>query len=155
MTLLQLISIPLFIYILYARYQGWPVASKPFVFVQILAGYIVFFALKNSLEYAILWILNLKSHLQNYYFKKFSYRNKFGILLFILSSFLVYTSSDSLILIYISFGILGLVLLISTLNFISNYRSQIIGHPFYFILYFCALELAPYYLVIKSFSAYY
>jgi hypothetical protein len=150
LTLLQVLSIPLFIYILYCYYQGWPVASKPFVYIQILVAYIVFFGVKNGLEYSVIWILNLRPHLSIYTFKKFTYRNVFGILLFVLSTFLVYTSSNNTIMIYLAVGIFGLLFLISLINFMASYRSQIIVYPFYFILYFCALELAPYYLVFKT-----
>ncbi len=153
LTLLQVVSIPLFIYLIYGYYRGWPAASQPFVYIQILAGYVVFFGVKNSLEYAVIWILNLRSHLTIYTFKKYTYRNVFGILLFVLSCFLAYASSYNTLILYISLSIFGLFFLISLINFIANYKSQIIGHPFYFILYFCALELAPYYLVFKTIDA--
>lgn len=145
----QCISIPLFLFITYSYLSGDSPAAHPFIFIQILAGYVLFVITKNMLEFAASWILGLQPYFKGYFFKKLSYRNILGLLLLILCCFLLYSQLDQHILFYSSLALIGLVLLISIVNFGSKYRSEIIAHPFYFILYFCALELAPYYIMYK------
>ncbi|MFT5752737.1 MAG: hypothetical protein ACI828_002276 [Flavobacteriales bacterium] len=153
LTTVQYISIPLFIFLGYSIFSEWSPAGHPFDFIQILAGYILFIMTKNMLEFGVSWILGIQPYFKGYFFKKTSYRNILGLVLLVLCCFLLYSQLNTLILFYVSLGLLGLVLLISIVNFGSKYRSEIIAHPFYFILYFCALELAPYYIVYKVIAA--
>lgn len=152
LTTIQYISIPLFIFLGYSIFAGWTPAAHPFDFIQILAGYSIFIMTKNMLEFGASWILGIQPYFKGYFFKKTSYRNVLGLLLLILCCFLLYSKLNTLILFYVSLGLVCLILLISIVNFGSKYRSEIIAHPFYFILYFCALELAPYYIVYKVIS---
>lgn len=145
----QFISIPLFLFLGYSIYSDWAPAAHPFDFIQILSGYILFMITKNVLENVASWTLGIQPYFKGYFFKKMSYRNVLGLLLLILCCFLLYSQLDKQIMLYVSLGLIGLVLLISFVNFGGKYRSEIIAHPFYFILYFCALELAPYYIVYK------
>ena len=148
-TVVQYISIPLFLFLGYSIYSKWSPSAHAFDFIQIFAGYILFTVTKTTLENVASWTLGIQPYFKGYFFKKMSYLNVLGLLLLILSCFLLYSQLNQLVLFYISLGLIGLVLLISIVNFGSKYRSEIIAHPFYFILYFCALELAPYYIVYK------
>jgi hypothetical protein len=150
MSSVQWISVPLFIFLGYCLFSEWSPAAHPFEFIQILAAYILFTVAKNMIEFGASWILGIQPYFKGYFFKKTSYRNVLGLLLLLLCCFLLYSKLDPYILFYTCLGLIGLVLLISIINFGSKYRSEIIAHPFYFILYFCALELAPYYIVYKA-----
>ena len=153
LTTVQYISIPLFLFLGYSIFSEWSPAAHPFAFIQILAGYTLFILAKNMLGFGASWILGIQPYFKGYFFKKMSYRNILGLLLLVFCCFLLYSKLNKLVLFYISIGLVSLILLVSIVNFSGKYRSEIIAHPFYFILYFCALELAPYYIVYKVIAA--
>lgn len=148
-TLVQICTVSLTIFLIYSHLNDQTPAEQPFIFLQILLGYIILLFSKGVLEYIVTYFLGLKELFEPYHFKKYSYRNLMGIALLACCSFLLYNHNPSKTLIFITLGIAGIITLISILNIASKYRREILNHPFYFILYFCALEIAPYYILYK------
>lgn len=148
-TLVQICTVSLTVFLIYSYLNNQAPSEQPFIFLQILLGYIILLFSKGILEYVVTYFLGFKDLFESYHFKKSSYRNLLGIALLACSSILLYNQNHSKTLIFISLGLTGVIVLISIINIASKYRKVILSHPFYFILYFCTLEIAPYYILYK------
>ncbi len=106
---------------------------------------------KVLLERLIGSLFEIDTLIDEYLFQKTSYKNLIGLLLFPINLFLLYSFNPNHTIIYI---ILVFLVIINILGFISTIKtnqSLIIQNLFYFILYLCALEIAPYIIIYKVF----
>ncbi|MBU2950740.1 DUF4271 domain-containing protein [Tamlana agarivorans] len=87
----------------------------------------------------------------HYLFQKITFKNYLGILLLPINAILLFSFQPTLPIIY---GIIILLLIINTIGLISSFKthqSLIKSNLFYFILYLCTLEIAPYIILYKVF----
>ncbi len=63
--------------------------------------------------------------------------------------FIIYNPSGSLTILHISFGFMAGFYLLKMLFLVYKNRSLLIRNWYYFILYLCALEIAPYFFLYK------
>ncbi|RMB58531.1 DUF4271 domain-containing protein [Dokdonia sinensis] len=148
-TLVQVCTVSLTIFLIYSYLNNKIPSEQPFIFLQLLLGYIILLFSKGILEYVVTYFLGLKELFESYHFKKITYRNLLSIALLVCCCFFIFSKNPNNTLIFIILGISGVIILISSFNIASKYRGEILSHPFYFILYFCALEIAPYYILYK------
>ena len=80
-------------------------------------------------------------------FRKLTYLNYSGIIMLIANIILSYIIPNSKIVLFISIFLIGLINLIGWVRIIKNYQILISGYFFYFILYLCALEIAPFVII--------
>ncbi|MEJ6623413.1 MAG: DUF4271 domain-containing protein [Flavobacteriaceae bacterium] len=85
-------------------------------------------------------------------FKKSSYFNYASIILFISNLLFLFLFPNSRILFFVSIGLAFLVILSGWLVIIRNHQKHIINNIFYFILYLCALEIAPFLIIVRIFK---
>ncbi|MFI8377524.1 DUF4271 domain-containing protein [Leeuwenhoekiella sp. NPDC079379] len=148
----QLLSISLFIHIALMRF-GIAVEIAPvLLFIRIALVYIVFVALKFFIERMMGVLFSGEQVLSSYQFQKLSYRSFFAMILLPVNALFIYGLNPSLVLIKIIIGIFILFNLISLFNTLRRYEKLIYFNLFYFILYLCALEIAPYFILYKVFS---
>ncbi|WP_366523558.1 DUF4271 domain-containing protein [uncultured Kordia sp.] len=146
--LIQIISITIFSYVAIIFFHP-SLVDAPFLFVKIITFTTFFIIIKYILEKIIAVILDLETHVNTYNFHKLSIRNLFGIILIPVNLVLVYYTNGnkiiffSVILTFFLYNLIGLFLLL------KNYQNLIISKLFYFILYLCALEIAPYLVMYK------
>lgn len=110
-----------------------------YVFIFIFARFIIGFLLAVLFE---------KEKEQQYFtFLKLSYLSNFSILILplLIINFYINSSLFSMFLLIIA----GLLLLYFFVLQIKNNQKFVFSHIFYFILYLCALEIAPYVIVYK------
>ncbi len=124
---------------------------NPYVILtQLSFGYLLFVLTKYCIEKIIGDVFSIDSILDRYIFIKLTYRHYFLLLLILpLCIFLNYTDLEKSLLPII---VLSIFLIFNTLFLISYYRkkrAQIFKNLFYFILYLCALEIAPYLILYK------
>ncbi len=151
LVFIQFLIIPLVLLIFYSGFQNESVSTDFWLFLKFFIGYLIFFSGKYLLIYIITALLKL-SHLRaSYHFYRISYLNYFSLLLLLFCFIFYYTLDPSVYTLHISLWIIGIVFLISLINILLKYKNEILHHPFYFILYFCALEIAPYYILYKVF----
>ncbi len=149
--IVQIISFTIFIYIAVIFFHP-TLINAPFLFVKIITFTTFFIIIKYILEKIVAVILDLESHINTYNFYKLSTRNLFGITLIPINLLLVYYINGnkiiffSVILTFLLYNLIGLFFLL------KNYQKLIISKLFYFILYLCALEIAPYLVIYKFFS---
>ena len=113
----------------------------------------VFILIKVLIERLIGSLFEIDKLVDQYLFQKTSFKNYLGVLLLPINALLLYSFKPTLPIIY---GIISLLLLVNILGLISSFKthqSLIKNNLFYFILYLCALEIAPYVILYKVFIA--
>jgi len=147
---IQLLAVSLFIYLIFNE-LGYVTKNSPWLFyVQICAAYFVFIGIKLFLEKIIGYLFNIEQLMNQYLYQKLTYRNYIGIFILACSILMVYSFGSNqtflLIILALALGFNGFGLLLSY----KNFRSKLMPHFLYFILYLCALEIAPYFILYKA-----
>ncbi|WP_028376829.1 DUF4271 domain-containing protein [Leeuwenhoekiella sp. MAR_2009_132] len=148
----QLLSVSLFIQIALTHFGIAVEISPVLLYIRIALVYVVFIALKFFIERMMGVLFSGEHVLSSYQFQKLSYRSFFALILLPVNALFVYGINPSLILIKIIIGVFVLFNLISLFNTLRKYEKLIYFNLFYFILYLCALEIAPYFILYKVFS---
>ena len=144
----QVISFSIFGYIAVTFFRPYLI-DAPFLFIKIISFMVFFIVIRYILEKIMAVILDIEVYINAYNFHKINARNLFGLLLIPINLVLVYYDYKnkiiffSVILIFFSYNLIVLFLLL------KNYQKLIISKLFYFILYLCALEIAPYLVIYK------
>lgn len=110
-----------------------------------------FILIKVLLERLIGSLFEIDQLIDQYMFQKISYKNFIGLLLIPINLILIYSFKPPIMGIYIIIGLLVLINLIGLITTIKTNQSLIKQNLFYFILYLCALEIAPYIILYKVF----
>jgi len=142
----QVVLISLFLFLWYAISIGENYTTSPDLYVKILIGYTIFEVLRTLIDKIIGYLLNIQRVMNIYLYRKLTFKNFLSILVLILCFFIVYSDLTSINFLYISLGVIITLYFISLAMTISKYQDQILSLPSYFILYFCTLEIAPYYI---------
>lgn len=147
----QIVCVSIFIYLVFKVFDPSEVRSNNWLFLQICTAYSVFVLIKYSLEKMVGNIFSIDEVINNYLYQKLSYRNFLGILFFAGNLFFLYIHPPTaLALLFFGAAILAL----NAIALLYSYKKNgklIIGNFFYFILYLCALEIAPYIILYKTF----
>ncbi|MFT5981909.1 MAG: hypothetical protein ACI9RM_000333 [Ulvibacter sp.] len=146
----QVISISLFIFLLLNFRSPELKETNPWLFVQICTAYSFFILVKFLVEKIVGSIFSIDAIVNTYLYHKLSYRNLLGIVVFIGNLIFFYVAEPSMTLILI---FLGFLLILNFFTLFNSYKSlgkTILGNFFYFILYLCTLEIAPYLILYKT-----
>jgi hypothetical protein len=111
----------------------------------------VFILIKVLLERLIGSLFEIDKLIDQYLFQKISYKNLLGLVLIPINLLLIYSFKPRLILLYIIVILLVLINIMGLITTIKTNQSIIKQNLFYFILYLCALEIAPYIILYKVF----
>lgn len=144
MFIIQLISFSFFILLLLS-YFGYSETSNYITYIQIITFLFVFILSKFLIEKIIGNILNTERFVDQFNLVKVNYRAFFGLVLLPVNIILYYNHTPLQIAFYIILVIFVLYNLITYYFLIKTYQKLILGKLFYFILYLCTLEIAPYY----------
>lgn len=143
----QITIFSLFLFLWYTISRGENYPQQPELYVKILMGYLIFEVTKLFIDKIIGYLLNIQGLMQLYMYRKINFKNLLSILVLILCFFIVYSNFATIQLLQISLWVIIGLYFISLAMTISKYQDQILSLPSYFILYFCTLEIAPYYIV--------
>jgi hypothetical protein len=116
---------------------------------KIAVGISVFILIKVLLERLLGSIFSMDDLIDQYVFQKISYKNFLGLILLPINALLLFTFSPTTQLIY---GFLAFLVLVNFIGLITSFKRHlnlIKNNLFYFILYLCALEIAPYLFLCK------
>ena len=117
------------------------------VFIQIFTFLFIFTLSKFLIEKIISVLFGLEELVDQINLQKVSYRTYVGMILFPFCVALFYMPTVSVNVIYaVTAAIIGVNLIIYFI-FIKKYQNFIFSKIVYFILYLCALEIAPYYFI--------
>ena len=146
--LVQVISFSIFVYAAAIFFRPTMVET-PFSFVKITSFILFFLLIKYIIEKIIAIILDIEPYIDAYNFQKINARNLFGLLLLPINLCLIYSIQGNRIVFFSVFFIFLAYNLIVLFLLLRNYQKLIISKLFYFILYLCALEIAPYLVIYK------
>ena len=145
-----IISLSLFCFLGYSTF----IDSIPFnlgAFLKILLGIGSIILIKILLERLIGSLFGIDTLMDSYLFQKTNYKNYTGLLLLPINILLVFTIPLSVNVFYVIFALIFIINLIGFITSIKTHQKTIINNIFYFILYLCALEIAPYVILYKLF----
>jgi hypothetical protein len=149
LLLFQIISVSLFLYLCFGIFEWQVVSGQITLYFKIAIIYTVIVICKLLIEKIVATIFSIDSIIDEYLFYKVSYRNFIGVILLPINIIFIYALQPSEIAFII---LLILLIILNTIMLVSFYKkneSVILSHLFYFILYLCALEIAPYFILYK------
>ncbi|WP_159799683.1 DUF4271 domain-containing protein [Flavobacterium sp. MK4S-17] len=148
---IQIVSFAFLIQLLLAS-VGMAEKTNWITFIQISTLIGVFILAKYLIEKIIATSFNIEEFNEQYNLHKVNYRTYIGLLLLPVNVILYYNDKLPAVVLYSITGIILLAAVISYLVSLRNYQNAILGKLFYFILYLCALEIAPYYFMYYWFT---
>tara|TARA_R110002051_G_scaffold234092_1_gene295685 strand:+ start:53796 stop:54455 length:660 start_codon:yes stop_codon:yes gene_type:complete len=143
LSIFQILNFALFIYLANDVFPSRSSSQAPYLFYSIIGFLIVFFMTKVFLQLANGLIFNISDVISEYLFKKISYLNYSGLIMFIANILLTYVVKDSKAVVYISGFLILLINAIGLVIVLRNHQKLIANNFFYFILYLCTLEITP------------
>lgn len=149
--LVQIISFAFFIQIILS-YFGYTSKTNWITYIQIVTLLGVFVLSKYLIEKIIATSFNIEEFSEQFNLQKVSYRTYIGLCLLPINVILFYNDTPIDLLIYFLIAIILLINIFTYLLSLKIYQNLIIGKLFYFILYLCALEIAPYYFMYYWFT---
>ena len=142
-TIFQLLNFSLFIY-LASNILSNSESDKYPVFFSIILGFLFLFLIgKILLQMGGGFVFNNNKIISEFIFKKLSYLNYSSIIMLAANIIIAYLLKDSKIIVFVSIFLIVVVNVIGWITIIKNYQKVISSYFFYFILYLCALEIAP------------
>lgn len=149
--LVQLISFAFLIQLILSFF-GYASKYDWLVYIQIITALIFFILSKFLIEKIIATSFNIEEFVEQFNLQKLTYRSYVGLIILPIDIILFYfdfiSKNIPMVIVYMLLTINALIYFIS----IKNYRRLIFGKMFYFILYLCTLEIAPYYFIYYWFT---
>ena len=145
-----ILSTSLFSFIMYQYFTKTSTISVDLM-IKISFGICVFILIKVLFERLIGSLLDIDTAIDQYLFQKISYKNFLGILLIPINAILIYSFSPTMLFFYIFFSLLFAVIITGLITSLKTHQTLIKHNVFYFILYLCALEIAPFIILYKVF----
>jgi hypothetical protein len=149
--IVNLISFAFFIQLVLSS-LGHAEKSDWILFIRIITLLGVFIVSKYLMEKIIAVCFNIEEFTEQFNLQKVSYRTYVGLLILPIDIILFYNSQVSHLLIFVFIALILLTNIVIYLISLKNYQNLIFGKLFYFILYLCALEIAPYYFMYYWFA---
>ncbi len=140
----QILSFSFFI-LLTLDIFGYALKTDWVLYIRIATFLLYFILGKFLIEKIIATSFNIDEFVSLFNLQKATYRTYIGVLILPLNAVLFYYDNIPKIVPLVIIGISLCISLFSYFISIKTYQNIIIGKLFYFILYLCALEIAPYY----------
>ena len=144
--LVQLVSIAFFVQLCLHHFFDTSKTDGT-LFIQIFTFISVFVLSKFLIEKIIATSFYIEEFADQFNLQKVSYRTYVGLMLLPIDTILFYNTNVSDFMMYFLITIILLTNLLTYIISLKNYQNLLIGNIFYFILYLCALEIAPYYFI--------
>ena len=147
----QVISLAFFIQ-LSLSFFGYASKTDWILFIQIITFLIFFILSKFLIEKIIGTAFNIEEFIEQFNLQKVIFRSYIGLFILPINIILFYNDAISINFIVFLISIVLIINILTYLVSIKNYQNIIFGKLFYFILYLCALEIAPYYFMYYWFT---
>lgn len=147
----QIISLAFFIQ-LSLSFFGYASKTDWILYIQIITLLIFFILSKFLIEKIIATAFNIEEFIEQFNLQKVTFRTYIGLFILPINIILFYNDTFSRNFLTLLISILLIVNVITYLVSIKNYQNIIFSKLFYFILYLCALEIAPYYFMYYWFT---
>lgn len=140
----QILSFSFFI-LLTLHIFGYASKTDWILYIQIATFLLYFILGKFLIEKIVATSFNIDEFVSLFNLQKATYRTYIGVLILPFNAVLFYYDNIPEIVPLVIIGVSLCISLFSYFISIKTYQNIIIGKLFYFILYLCALEIAPYY----------
>jgi len=147
----QIISLAFFIQ-LSLSFFGYASKTDWILYIQIITFLIFFVLSKFLIEKIIATAFEIEEFVEQFNLQKVTFRTYIGLFILPINIILFYYDSISRNILIFFIAIVLIVNIITYLVSIKNYQNIIFSKLFYFILYLCALEIAPYYFMYYCFT---
>ena len=144
--LVQIISFSFFIQLILSHFFAFS-KTDWVLFLRIFTFFGTFVLSKFLIEKIVAAVFNIEEFAEQFNLQKVSYRTFIGIVLLPVTVYLFYNDSSSNIVFYCIISVILAINVYTYLISLKIYQNVLIGKLFYFILYLCALEIAPYYFI--------
>ena len=143
LALFLIINLSLFIYL--ARTVLFePMENSAVIIFPLIGGALVLFMLlKLAFQMGNAFVFGTQNAISEIIFKKISYFTYSGFIMFLANVLLTYVYQDTKVAVYLAILLIVLVNVIGWVTVLRNHQKFITANFFYFILYLCALEIAP------------
>ena len=128
-----------------------PITFDLTLFIKVFTGLGSVILIKILIERLLGSLFEIDALIDAYIFQKTNYKNYIGLILLPINIILIYAVPPTEIILYIILSLLFTINLIGFIGSVKTNQKTILGNLFYFILYLCALEIAPYILLYKLF----
>ena len=147
----QIISLAFFVQLSLAVF-GYASKTDWILYIQIIT-FLVFFVLSKFLiEKIIATAFDIEEFIEQFNLQKVTFRTYIGLFILPVNIILFYYDSISRNFLIIIISTVVIINILAYLVSIKNYQNIIFSKLFYFILYLCALEIAPYYFMYYWFT---
>ncbi len=130
----------------------YEIKTSGIIFIQIFTLLFFFILAKYLVEKIIATSFDIEEFSELFNLQKVNYRAYIGMLLLPVNVVLFYNDNINPIILYLILGIIVIASVASYIFSLRNYQNLILSKIFYFILYLCALEIAPYYFMYYWFT---
>jgi hypothetical protein len=144
MFIIQLISFSFFILLLLSFFN-YTKTENYITYIQIVTFLFVFVLSKFLIEKIVGTAIESESVVDQFNLIKTNYRAFLGLILLPINIVLYYNEVPVKAVFYVILGIFLLYNVFTYYFLVKTYQKLIVGKLFYFILYLCTLEIAPYY----------
>jgi hypothetical protein len=147
----QVISLAFFIQLTLNLF-GYASKTDWILYIQLFTFLIFFIFAKYLIEKIIATAFNIEEFMEQFNLRKVTYRTYIGLIILPINIILFYYDGIPKI---IPISIVAIVLISNILTYVAsikNYQTLIFGKLFYFILYLCTLEIAPYFFMYYWFT---
>lgn len=142
-SIFQLLNFSLFLYFAYTIFFKIPEGPQFVAYSVIFISLFLFFTIKILLQLGNGFIFNINKIIAEIIFKKLSYLNYSGIVMLFANLLLNFVFRESKAVVFISLLLVFLINAIGWTTTLRNHQKFIASNFVYFILYLCALEIAP------------
>lgn len=149
--LVQVISFTFFIQLCLSHF-GYASKTDWILFIQIITFLTYFILCKYLIEKIIATTFNIDELVEQYNLQKVIYRTYIGLIILPINVILFYYDNISRTFPLVIMAVMLITNLLIYIISIKNYQNLIFSKLFYFILYLCTLEIAPYYFMYYWFT---
>jgi len=149
----QLMNLTLFIFYTDNILLSAEIVSNVINYLIIFGLLVVFFVLKIIIQLGNSFIFESQKTITEIIFKKISFMNFSGLILFLANILLTFIFPGSKFIVLAGILLVFVVNLIGWITILRIHQKYISTYFFYFILYLCALEISPYALILYYIKA--
>ena len=153
LTSFQILNLSLYLYWILSILSGPNSSQSPLYFLMILGLILGFVALKILVQLGNAVVFDNYTFIAECIFKKLSYLNYSSAVMFISNIVFTYMGVDAMAIVYVSGFLILTVNVIGWVTLIKSHLKLIAANFFYFILYLCALEIAPFIIIANYLNA--
>ena len=149
-SLFMLLNAALFTYHGISLYRPEGLLAPPLLFAAIFSILFLFMLFKILAQLGSGAIFNSQAAISEILFKKLSYLNYSALVMFLFNLLLTYVFPGSMGVFFLGSALVLLILFLGWATIVKTHLKFLTSYFFYFILYLCALEIAPLIILLST-----